>query len=63
MYTFVPPPPMECVATVQPAGIPFWVMWPLGKDTSCVPNGFQYPKGGQLEMDGDLEGQSKGVTV
>ena len=38
-------------------------MWQLGKDTSHVPNGFEYPKGGRLELDGDSEGQSRGYEI
>ena len=34
-----------------------------GKDTSHVPDGFEYPKGGRLEMDGDSEGQSRGYDI
>ena len=41
------PTPVDNVATVQPAGVPFWVMWQLEKDTSHEPDGFEYPNGGR----------------
>ena len=36
------------------------VLWQLGWDTSHVTAGLKYPRGGKLEMDRDLEGQSRG---
>ena len=50
---------MECVAIVQPADVPIPVMWQLERDTSHVPAGLDYPRGGRLEMDQDPEGQSR----
>ena len=50
VYTFVPPPPnVEYVANVQPAGVSIWVMWQLGRDTSHVPAGLEYPRVGSLK--------------
>ena len=63
MYTFVPPPPVECAAIVKPAGVPILVMWQLGRDTSHVPDGLDYPRGGWLEMDRDPEVQSRGYYM
>ena len=62
------PTPVENVANVKSGGVPFWVMWQLGKDTSHEPDGFEYPNGGRLEMDGDSwggggGGQSKGYDI
>ena len=54
---------MECVAIVQPAGVPIQVMWQLGRDTSHVPVGLKYPRGGQLEMARDPEGQARGYDM
>ena len=50
-YTIVPPTPpnVEYVANVQPAGVPIWVMWQLGRDTSHVPAGLEYPRVGSLK--------------
>ena len=52
---------LECVAIVQPAGVSIQVMWQLSRDISHVPVGLEYPRGGQLEMDRDPEGQG-GMT-
>ena len=57
------PPNVECVATVQPAGVPIRVMWQLGRGISQVPVGLEYPRGGQLEMDRDPEGQARGYDM
>ena len=38
-------------------------MWQLGRDTSHVPVGLEYPRGGQLEMDRDPEGQARGYDM
>ena len=51
---------MECLAIVQPAGVPIPIMWQLGRDTSHVPTSLDCPRGGRLEMDQDPEGQSRG---
>ena len=51
--------PAECIAIVLPAGVPILVMWKLGRDTSHVPAGLKYPKGGRLDIDWDLEGQTR----
>ena len=39
------------------------VMWQLGGDTSRVPTSLEHPRGGQLEVDQDPEGQSKGYDL
>ena len=52
VYTFVPRPPppnVEYVANVQLAGVPIQVMWQLGRDTSHVPAGLEYPRVGSLK--------------
>ena len=54
---------MECVAIVQSAGIPIRVMCQLGRDTSHVPVGVEYPRGGPLQVDRDPEGQSRGYGM
>ena len=54
---------MECVAIVQPDGVPIWEMWQLGRDTSHVPASLEYPRGGRLEMDQDPESQSWGYDM
>ena len=54
---------MECVAIVQPAGVPIPVMWQLERDTKSSPAGFDYPRGGRLKMDQDPEGQSSGYDT
>ena len=38
-------------------------MWQLGRETSHVPTGVEYPRGGRLEMDQDPEGQSMGYDM
>ena len=59
----MPPPPIECVAVFQPAGILIRVMWQLERDTSHVPAGVEYLRGGRLEMRQDQEGQSSGYGM
>ena len=51
------PPPVECVAIVQPAGVQIRVIRQLGRDKSNVPVGVEYPRDDLLEMDRDPEGQ------
>ena len=41
--------PVECVAIVQPVGVPVRVMWQLGSNTSPVPAGIEDPRGVRLE--------------
>ena len=57
------PSPVDCVAIFQSAGILIWVMWQLERDTSHVPAGVEYPRGGRLEMEQDPEGQSWGYGM
>ena len=54
---------MECVATIQSAGVPFLEIWQLGRDTRHVPDGLEYLKGGRLDMDWDSEGQSRWYDI
>ena len=58
-----PPPPVKCVAIVQPAGVPIRVMCQLGRDTRHVPADVEYLRVGQLELDRDPEGQSRGYGM
>ena len=51
--------PAECVAIVLPAGVLILVMWQLKRDTSHAPAGLEYNRGGRLDIDWDLEGQSR----
>ena len=53
---------MEYVAIVQSAGVLIRVMCQLGRDTSHVPNGVEYPSVGRLEVDQDPEGQIRGMA-
>ena len=55
-------PPGENLSIVQPAGVQSRVMWQLERDTSHVPASLEYPKGGRLEIDQDLDGQSRVLT-
>ena len=43
--------PPECIAIVQPAGNPVWIMLQLGMDTSHIPTGLEYTIGVQLGID------------
>ena len=43
--------PVECIAIVQLASVPVRVMWQLGRDTSHVPAGLEYPTGVRLGID------------
>ena len=64
VYPTPPPPPVECIAIVKPAGVPIWILWQLGRDdASHVPASLNYPRGGRLEMDRDQEGQSRGYDM
>ena len=58
-YAWVHTLPAECVAIVLPVGVPIRVMLQLGRDTSHVPSGLEYPRGGRLDIDWDPEGQSR----
>ena len=58
-YTFVPLPLWIAFSFVQPGGVPIWVMLQLARDTSHVPKGLEYPRGGRLERDQDPEGRSR----
>ena len=51
--------PAGCVAIVLPAGVLILVMWQLKRDTSHVPAGLEYHRGGRLDNDWDPEGQSR----
>ena len=51
--------PAECIAIVLPAGVPIRVMWQLGRYTSHIPAGLEYPRSGQLDIDWVPEGQSR----
>ena len=42
-----PPPPVESGVIVQPVGVPIRV----GRDTSHVPTGLEYPRDGRLTRD------------
>ena len=53
---------MEFVAIVQSASVLIRVMCQLGRDTSHVPNGVEYPSVGRLEVDQDPEGQIRGMA-
>ena len=51
------PPPSCGMHFVQPASVPIWEMWQLGRDTIMYP-----PSNGRSEMDPDSERQSRGMT-
>ena len=55
--------PRGSLGIVKPAGVAMREMWQLGRDTSHVPAGLKYPRGGRLEMDPDPEGQSMGYSI
>ena len=54
---------MESIAIVQPASVRIREMWQLGKGCDHVRTGLEYTRGGQSEMDEDLEDQSSGYDM
>ena len=54
--------PVENVANVQPAGVPLWVMWQLGKDTSHEPEGSNIPMVVDWKWMGIREVSQEGMT-
>ena len=53
--------PRRSLSIVQPAGFAMREIWQLGRDTSHVSAGLEYPISGRLEM--DPGGQSRGYSM
>ena len=53
---------MECVAIVQPVGVPILVMCQLGRDINHAYLVVKYPRGGLLELYRDPKASQGGVA-
>ena len=54
---------MECVAILQPAGVPILVILQLGRDTSQVSACLEYHRGGRSKIDQEIKMSVKSVDM